>query len=97
MSIYSALDSFLNTETWHTSHDLDDERFYRALAKIVRNDDFNADAMCDYMRANKGLAGDDQESGFAKAIDRRTQDAWAVADYLRYGEPKSTYTLDNVS
>jgi len=87
MSIYSVFDSFLNTDTWHTSHALDDERFYRALTKVVRDGDFNADAMRDYMRAKKGLASNDHESGFAKAIDRRAQDAWAVADYLRYGEP----------
>jgi hypothetical protein len=82
--MYKAFDSFLSTETWHTRHALDDERFHNALHQVISNPTFNPDSMRDYMRAKKGIGADDHESGFAKAIDRRAQDAWAVKDYLAY-------------
>lgn len=85
--MYSAFDKFLATGTWHTGHPLDDERFYTALATVVRNPDFNADALGDYMRSAKGVDRDDENhSGLSSAIDRRVTQADAVRDFLNLTE-----------
>ena len=31
--MYEAFDKFLSNDTWHTSHALDDERFYRVRCR----------------------------------------------------------------
>lgn len=73
--MYDAFDDFLAHDTWHTSHDLDGARFYRAPNTVVREPDFSADAMGDHFRSVKG-------SGFDQAIDRYVAQAWSVRDYL---------------
>jgi len=79
--MYQVFDKFLAVETWHTTHPLDSERFYRALDQVVREENFNADTMARYMREKIGVSSDD-ESYFAAAIRRYSRDAWAVRDYL---------------
>lgn len=49
--MYKALDPFLNVATWYTKHPEDERRFFTALAKIVKDEDFNADQMGEYMAA----------------------------------------------
>ena len=81
---YEAFDSFLNVDTWHTGHPNADERFYRALHQVVANSDFNPEKMREYMRKKKNIPQEDHESEFAKHIEDRTSNAWAVKDYLEY-------------
>lgn len=84
--MYEALDSYLNVDTWHTGDAHDDERFYRALAKIVRDPAFNPDSMGEYMRDRKGVDRDDPDHrGFSMAIDKRVTEAWAICDFLKLG------------
>lgn len=81
--MYEAMDSFLNTDTWHTNHDYDQERFYTALATIVRKDGFNADELRDYIRDKKNITTHDGSHPFERVIDDLATKAWAVYDYLK--------------
>lgn len=83
--MYEAFDSYLGVDTWHTSHPLDDERFYRALAKVVRDPKFNADEMGEYMRERQGVGREDRDPFFNNVIDRRVSQAWAINEFLRLG------------
>jgi hypothetical protein len=78
--MYEALDSFLNISTWYTRHYFDEERFFRALDQIVRNPEFNADRMGEY------IAQRQSETLTEDALDRARADyvaaAWAVRSYL---------------
>ncbi len=80
--MYEIFDKFLAVPTWHTNHDTDVARFYRALDQVVKVDAFNPDEMADYMREKVGVSPDD-ESDLADAIWRFNTAAWAVRDYLR--------------
>lgn len=73
--MYAAFDRFLAVETWHTTHALDDQRFYKVLGEVVTSKGFNPDDMGNYFREQKGNA-------FAADIDRRVAQAWSVFDYL---------------
>lgn len=85
-SVYEALDSFLNVATWHTSHDYDLERFYKALDKIVSNPAFNADQIGEYIKGKfpERFAADDAEMYWDPIKDDLVQKAWAVRDYLKF-------------
>jgi hypothetical protein len=83
--MYEVFDSLLKTPTWHTRDTSDEESFYSALNKIVWSEDFEPDDLREYMRSKAKLPADDDESDIAEAIDRYTQDAWAVVDFIRYG------------
>jgi hypothetical protein len=78
---YSAFDSFLARDTWHTSHPLDDREFYRCLRTVVELPDFSPDKMGDYIRGVKGVISEDHH--FAKRVDDLVGNAWAVQEYLR--------------
>lgn len=82
--MYEAFDSFLNVDTWYTDSGYDEERFYKSLQSVVRNDDFSPDAMRDYMREKKGVTTDDDSNHLEGVIDRLTTKAWAVRDYLKF-------------
>lgn len=84
--MYDAMDSYLNVDTWHTSHPLDDERFYKALSKIVREPKFSAEEMSEYMRDKAGVHGPNQDNEvFANVIDRRVTEAYAIREFIRLG------------
>lgn len=78
--MYEVFDAFLKTETWHTDHPNDEERFYKALAKIVRNDGFNADNMGGYILQFTELGPEDGRRGH---VDKLVSNAWAVRDFLK--------------
>jgi hypothetical protein len=79
--MYEAFDSFLSIETWHTTHPLDEKRFFRALAQIVEDPDFSADELGNYLREHVDVppGTDDYRN---EAIDRYVAAAWAVREYL---------------
>jgi hypothetical protein len=77
---YSVFDPFLGVETWHTTHPLDDKRFFICLHKVVEDPDFNAETMGEYMRSEKGV--DSPEHHYAQRIDNLVSKAWAVREYL---------------
>jgi hypothetical protein len=77
---YKPFNSFLRVDTWHTSHPLDDQRFFQCLHDVVREPDFSAEAMGEYMRAAKQVESDDHP--FAQRIDSLVRKAWAVREYL---------------
>jgi len=84
--MYEAFDSFLDPETWHTNSGYEDERFYRALAKVVRKPGFSPDAMGEYMREKRGVDRDNEDqAAFNHTIDRRVTEGWAIYEYLRLG------------
>lgn len=77
---YEVFDSFLRVDTWHTSHPLDDKRFFLCLHNVVREPDFSAEAMGEYMRVAKRVDSDDHP--FAQRINSLVGKAWAVHEYL---------------
>jgi hypothetical protein len=82
--MYEAFDRFMEIDTWHTMDSNDEMRFFRALDLIVWSPDFNPENMVDHMRANENIPSDDFDSGFARAIDRYRDKAWAVKDFIKY-------------
>lgn len=80
--MYKVFDPFLAADTWHTSHPLDSERFYVALAQLVRNAEFSPDEMRDYMFRQTGVDPDNPEDSRVQAIDERTHEAWAIREFL---------------
>lgn len=80
---YSAFDSFLNVDTWHTGHHYDLQRFYQALHRVISNPEFDPEAMGQYMRHKKNVAPSDHESAFPVHIRDLVQNAWAVKEYLK--------------
>jgi hypothetical protein len=80
--MYEVFDTFLAMDTWHTSHPLDDDRFYKALHRIVRDDEFNPDEMGRYLFMKTGVQRDNEEDSRVNSIGRRVSQAWSVKDYL---------------
>jgi len=81
--MYEAMDAFLNVDTWHTNHALDEGRFFVALHRIVEDPHFNADELGVYMRAKKGVSRDDATKQYLNdVIDGWVSRAWAVRQYL---------------
>jgi hypothetical protein len=62
--MYQALDSFLEEESWTSHHWSDEERFFRALDKIVRNPEFRPVEMGDCLeRAYRRQFGEKADPG----------------------------------
>lgn len=81
-AMYSVFDTFLKVATWHTSHANDETRFFTALHKVVSDDEFNPDAMAEYMCAKLKLDKDDHGNHFVSDVMRLRSAAWSVKDYL---------------
>lgn len=81
--MYEVFDSYLNVETWHTTHQRDDERFYQALDQVVRRTDFHPDDMAEYFKQKVGTSEDGGGGPFEAAIERREHQASAIADFLK--------------
>ena len=80
--MYEAFDSFLETDTWHSGHPSDEDRFFQALALEVGTPDFDPDRMGDYMRSRCGILRYDVNVALNHAIDGYVAAAWAVRRYL---------------
>jgi hypothetical protein len=80
--MYKAFDSFLGIDTWHTRHPSDEERFFIALKKVVKEPHFNPDRMGEYIREKTGVSRNDEENPFNESIDHYVSAAWSVRDYL---------------
>lgn len=77
--MYEAFDAFIRVDTWHTSHPIDGERFY----KVLQKPGFDPDQMGLHMREKLGVSRDDEDHPFNSAIDRYVAAAWAVKEYLQ--------------
>ena len=76
--MYTAFDSFLESETWHSLHSYNDEKhFYKALNKVIQEPDFHPLEMARYMRKKVG-----NNCYYRQAIDRFTEAASFVKSYL---------------
>lgn len=82
--LYAAFDNFLDSETWYTSHAFDEDRFYSALAQVVRNPQFSADNMGEYFRRKNNVTHDHP---LGDTIQRLVCKADAVWEYLRRTGP----------
>lgn len=80
--MYGAFDSYLAPDTWHTSHPYDDQRFYRALARVVRDPDFNPDRMGEYLFQKTGVDRENRDDTRGRAIEHRVTEAWAIKHFL---------------
>ncbi len=82
--MYQVFDGFLTTDTWYKDHPNDNERFYSALDKVVRNPDFSAENLGNYIRAKKNILRDNEDHReFSSAADKLVSNAWAVREYLQ--------------
>jgi hypothetical protein len=84
--MYEAMDNFIAVDTWHSAQPSDQERFFKALASIVRNKNFSADELGSYLRNKLGLDSNDHDSIHARASAVAGDDAWAIEEFLRYTE-----------
>ncbi len=81
--MYEIFSTYLAASTWHSGHQLDDARFYEALASIVQEPLFNADDMGDYFRQAKSVdPTDPRHAIYNQAIEDRVSQAHAVHDFL---------------
>jgi hypothetical protein len=78
---YRIFDPFLNRDTWHTSHPLDDKAFFRCLRQVVEHPDFNPEAMGEHFRQMKDV--DSEDHPFAEQIDDLVRKAWTVREFLQ--------------
>lgn len=79
---YDVFGPFLRVDTWHTDHPGDERCFYRCLAQVVEDPDFDPQAMGNYMRAAKKIAKDDHDHHFAQTIRDLVTKACAIRDFL---------------
>ena len=83
--MYEAMNKYIDVDTWHSAHPLDDQRFYEALAKIIHHPDFDSEAMGAYMRERKGIDIDNEnQSHFNEVIEQRISQAGAIKDFKKY-------------
>lgn len=84
--MYDVFDSYLDADTWHTNHPLDEQRFLRSLGKVVRDTNFNPDDMGSYMLSNKGLNRNNQDDAvLVSVINKRVVQAWVIQEFLELG------------
>jgi hypothetical protein len=84
LGMYEALDSYLGMGTWQTISPPEDQQFYRAIALIVREPDFDAASMGEYMRRHESYVSDPLGQ-FDSAIAQRVVEAHAICDFLKLG------------
>ena len=76
------LDGFLNVDTWHTFHPLDEQRFYIALSKIISDPKFNVAKMADEIRA-RGHKDGLMDDVIERNVEHYENAAIAVDGYLQ--------------
>ena len=81
--MYDVMNKYIGVNTWYTSHPADDERFYKALSEIVRNPDFSAEAMGDYLREKTDCYGNNEHNKvILDEINRRVTEAYAIRQFI---------------
>lgn len=82
--MYEVFNRYLDNDTWDSGHQLDEERFLRALSEIVRHPDFDAEAMAEYIRQYKSIDVDnEQHEHWNNFVDNLNMKAWAIRDFIR--------------
>lgn len=81
--MYTPIKDFLNVDTWHTGHPLDQQRFYVALSKIIDNPSFNSQKLRTFMLAEKNLLDEAYDDFFVKKIDELTGEAETIYSYKK--------------
>ena len=77
---YSVFDPFIQRDTWHTFHPIDEKAFHQCLDKVVRDQTFSSEAMGEYFRRQRHI---DSGSPFADDVDKLVSKAWTVRDHLQ--------------
>jgi hypothetical protein len=80
--MYEVFDDFLSIDTWHTMHPSDENRFFKALDKIVRDPRFAPETMRDYFNNAKDLNQLPEDHVYRQAVDHYVSMACAVKSYL---------------
>ena len=80
--MYEVFDDFLSMASWLTSHPLDEDRFYRALATIVTKPDFQPDDMGEYFSESLKAAGKRVGGKEQDAIERYVGMAETIQGYI---------------
>ncbi|WP_337020881.1 hypothetical protein [Pantoea anthophila] len=82
MKDMSPLDSWLNVETWHTLHPKDDERFYKAIHKLMLINDPSPEPeqVRDYVLKLK--TGQFQEDYLERTVSRYVGQYEAVFSFI---------------
>lgn len=73
---YTVFDRFLDVETWHTNHPLDDWRFLLALRNAIQDERFSPNDMGDYIRNKTG-----NHKEYEARIDSLVEKAETILDY----------------
>jgi hypothetical protein len=85
--MYEAFDAFLRIPTWYTRHPNDEERFFLALATLVRDPQFDPDSFGQHIDQKRERGEQAQarlrEEDYFIARDHYVHAARAVQRYLR--------------
>lgn len=84
--MYEALDEFTNVKTWTSHHWLDDERFYRALGRIVENHGFDPQRVGRYLEEKyiERFGNSDEAAAEAKKLaNLYAERAYTISKYLQ--------------
>lgn len=84
--MYEAFDSFLRIQTWYTTHEADQQRFFCALRSVVNNEGFAPDELGRYMDRKRNeedpALANLTDDAYNEARDYYVAAAWAVKRYL---------------
>jgi len=78
--MYEAFDLFLSVPTWHTNHQLDEERFFRSLRSVVHQPHFDPEGLKAYIMTVKN--GELTDGVLTDAADRYAAMAEVVLKYV---------------
>ena len=82
--MYEAFDRFLYVPTWHTGHPADEERFLRALRRVVHQPDFDPEGLRAYILTAKNWELTD--GALNDAADHYARLAGAVLKNIESGD-----------
>lgn len=78
--MYEAFDLFLSAPTWHTKHELDEERFFRTLRSVIHLPDFDPEGLKMYIMKVKN--GELTDGALTDAAEHYSGIAEVVMKYL---------------
>lgn len=83
-SLYrEAFGPFLDIQHWYSMHPSEEQLFFRALAGVVKEPDFNPDRMGEYFAQRFDLDNKPDDHPMNEAREHYVAAAWAVRGFLQ--------------
>lgn len=88
--LHAAIEKWIKVETWHTSHPLDDERFYQLLS-IAESEGFDVASFIDVaMELGQRYYPTWQSSYLSDNVHDKASQAEAIMSYVAYRNRHAT-------